>query len=199
MNSEPAPPGTLVTFTIAGDTYTTTTPAEKDYGISWYWIQIVPPAGTNYTGQPAYIEVNGLPVHVATWEVGGNQVIHLSVPISAGASSQGMANPAAVTSNVALPGWSDDPPPALPSRFRGLVTVNGQPAPDGTTVTIEVGGEIYQTTTPSIYGPSTYFNQVVPPEGEDFIGDIVYFAVNGVPVKAVTWEPGGNTQVDLQT
>lgn len=65
-------------------------------------------------------------------------------------------------------------PPSPPQLFTGSVTIDGSPAPDGTSVTAEVGGvEVASTTTSG----GTYGIEICP---DDYAGQTVVFKVNGV-------------------
>ncbi len=83
LDGEPVPDGTLITITIEGDTYTTTTPGLVDglpvYGNSTFAVTVVPLPGTSYSEQTAVIfKVAGYEAgQLAYWETGGNVKVDL--------------------------------------------------------------------------------------------------------------------------
>jgi len=54
--------------------------------------------------------------------------------------------------------------PALPCRFHGTVQLDNATVPDGTIITAIIGADTYTTSTPSVYGNSTYAITIVPPK-----------------------------------
>jgi hypothetical protein len=64
--------------------------------------------------------------------------------------------------------------PALPCRFHGILQLDNATVPDGTIITAIVGADTYTTSTPSVYGNSTYAITIVPP------GNVTY--TDGTPV-----------------
>ena len=88
----------------------------------------------------------------------------------------------------------------LPCRFYGDVTIEGDPAPDGTVITATVGGTEYTASTPAGgYGTGTYEILISPGEGVNYSeGSLVTFKVGEVQVtQTESWESGGNVEVDL--
>lgn len=86
-----------------------------------------------------------------------------------------------------------------PCRFYGTVQLNGADVADGTIITVIIDGDEYTTTTPAVYGHSTYAIKTVPSiaaayaEGADvtfMIGDYTADLTGG-------WETGGNIKLDL--
>ena len=92
----------------------------------------------------------------------------------------------------------DDGTPDLPAAYYGDVTVNGDPAPDGTVITAEIDGEergSIEVTTAGEYGGPDAFDEKLEVEGP---GGEVTFVVNGVEAEeTVTWESGDVREVDL--
>jgi len=78
LNSAPVANGTVITATIAGDTYQVTTPSI--YGAATYRLQIVPPAGKTYASGTVITFKIGDRVaeQTGTWEIGGNTELNLS-------------------------------------------------------------------------------------------------------------------------
>jgi len=71
--------------------------------------------------------------------------------------------------------------PGLPNAFKGYVTINGQPASDGTTIVAKINGVQVASTTTSggKYGyPSGSF--YIDDPNNDRSGDVINFFVNGV-------------------
>jgi len=87
----------------------------------------------------------------------------------------------------------------MPCRYYGTVQADGADVPDGTVITATVGGDSYQTTTPSIYGNSTYELQIVPPAGTNYTpGATVTFALgNHAAAETGLWGSGGNIELNL--
>jgi hypothetical protein len=92
------------------------------------------------------------------------------------------------------------PPPTvtpyvLPSRFFGMVMINGVSAPDDTTVMAGIDGETAGSTTTN---GGNYRIDVVQPVGKSFAGRMVTFAVGGVTAaQTATWEAGAVTTLNL--
>ena len=90
------------------------------------------------------------------------------------------------------------PMAALPCRFRGTVELNGSPVPDGTEIKVTIAGEVYSTTTPSVYGASTYVIRVEPKSVVYSPGTVVTFKIGGQAASQTsTWDQGGNIEVDI--
>ena len=89
--------------------------------------------------------------------------------------------------------------PALPCRFHGTLQLDNATVPDGTIITAIIGADTYTTSTPSVYGNSTYAITIVPP------GNVTY--PDGTPVTFLigdhyameigTWETGLNLVLNL--
>jgi hypothetical protein len=90
-------------------------------------------------------------------------------------------------------------PQLLHCRFRGSVQLDGADVPDGTVLTIIVEGDEYETTTPSVYGPSTYAQKIIPKAGKVYTnGTAVTFKIDGhLADQTGSWETGGNIKIDL--
>lgn len=86
-----------------------------------------------------------------------------------------------------------------PCRFYGNVQLDSADVPDGTVITIIVEGDEYETTTPAVYGPSTYARKVEPLSGSAYAGGtIVTFKIDGhVADQTGSWEMGGNIEINL--
>jgi hypothetical protein len=86
-----------------------------------------------------------------------------------------------------------------PCRFYGTVQVNGHDVPDGTVITAVIEGDIHTTTTPAIYGSSTYALDILPPEGRYYNeGTSIHFKIGDYYVsETATWEAGSNTRLNL--
>lgn len=86
-----------------------------------------------------------------------------------------------------------------PCRFYGNVQLDSADVPDGTVITIIVEGDEYETTTPAVYGPSTYARKVEPVSGSAYAGGtIVTFEIDGhVADQTGSWEMGGNIEINL--
>lgn len=89
--------------------------------------------------------------------------------------------------------------PELPARFHGTVEVDGADVADGTVITATIEGESFTTTTPAVYGASTYAIKIVPAEGTEFTdGATVTFMIGDeAAAETGTWSPGENTELDL--
>jgi hypothetical protein len=93
------------------------------------------------------------------------------------------------------------PPPGssqtLPCHFHGTVKLDGAVVADGTQITVEVAGDVYETDTPSVYGASTYAIKVKPvkPYVE---GAKVTFSIDGHAADQMgSWTSGGNIELNL--
>ncbi len=92
-----------------------------------------------------------------------------------------------------------------PHWFRGNVTINGEPAPDGTIVSAGISGVEYVNTTVSSGTYGTDGNFYVPSDDLDTLekeggegGDTVEFYVNNELAANATFSNGGNTRLDLR-
>ena len=98
----------------------------------------------------------------------------------------------------------EDPAP-VPATFYGEVTIDGEPAPAGTTITAEVDGEIrgsFTVETAGEYGgPTVDDDRLVVNGTQDDVGEEIIFRVNGEVVTTepadVTWDSATDTEVDL--
>ena len=89
------------------------------------------------------------------------------------------------------------PVTSLPCAFHGSVSLNGLSVPDGTEITATIEGDQYETTTPSDYGPSTYWLRITPLH-EYTTGTVITFTIDGYPATgSSTWESGGNVVFHL--
>jgi hypothetical protein len=89
-------------------------------------------------------------------------------------------------------------PPTPPNRFFGSVTLNGAPAPAGTNVTADIGGNVCGQTT--VQADSTYVLDAVSSgqtAGCGTEGAAVSFTVGGSPAGTATWSSGQFTNLDL--
>ena len=86
-----------------------------------------------------------------------------------------------------------------PCRFHGTVQLNGADVADGTIITVIIDGDEYTTTTPAVYGPSTYAIKIVPAAGAAYAeGAAVTFMIGDyTAAQTGGWETGGNIELDL--
>jgi hypothetical protein len=87
----------------------------------------------------------------------------------------------------------------LPCQWHGTVQIDGVYAADGTIVAATIQGDTYDTTTPSAYGPNTYWLRISMPAGVNYPnGTPVTFTVNGLAAhQTSSWEGGGNIELNL--
>ena len=80
-NGAEVPDGTLITAKIDGDVFSSVTPSP--YGDSTFWLEISPPAGTDYAeGEAITFSVGGYPAdQVGQWEAGGNLELSLEASV----------------------------------------------------------------------------------------------------------------------
>jgi hypothetical protein len=81
--------------------------------------------------------------------------------------------------------------PVIPGTYNGTVTVNGAPAPDGTTITAAIGGVTWATDTTS--GGRYVFDvpASLPTQEPCFSGGDIAFACDGVAAtETATWNSG---------
>jgi len=96
-------------------------------------------------------------------------------------------------------------PPLLPHAFYGSVTINGSPAPVGTSVeargdgvTTGIDGNPTATTVTGIYGTSNPFESRLIVQGDIQDGATLSFYVNGVSTEQTAeWHSGDTTPLDL--
>src|SRR4030042_5780532 len=89
-------------------------------------------------------------------------------------------------------------PPTPPDRFFGDVTRDGAPAPAGTNVTAEIGGNVCGQTT--VQADSSYVLDVVSSgqtAGCGTEGASVSFSVGGSPAGTAAWSSAQVREVDL--
>ncbi len=93
----------------------------------------------------------------------------------------------------------DTPLPLLPMCFYGNVTINGEPAPDGTTILAKIddvvrGNAIVKN---GKYGKPAWNRLIVNGNSEDQ-GKIIRFYIESLPAKEIAeWHSGDNTRLDL--
>lgn len=89
--------------------------------------------------------------------------------------------------------------PALPCRFHGTVQLDNATVLDDTIITAIIEGDTYTTSTPSVYGNSTYAITIVPPGNVTYMdGTPVTFLIGGYQAKETgTWETGLNLVLNL--
>ncbi|TKX80490.1 PGF-pre-PGF domain-containing protein [Halorubrum sp. SD626R] len=115
-----------------------------------------------------------------------------------------------VTSMVAVPGsvaaQSDSDPEPVPAAYYGNVTVDGDPAPAGTTVSAVVNGTVVDTLTVTDAGeygsPGLSDENLVVTADNATSGTPIEFRVNGTAVTrtepaTVEWQPEDVRRVDL--
>lgn len=99
----------------------------------------------------------------------------------------------------ALP--SEAQPPSPPNRFFGSVTLDGAPAPGGTTVTASIGGVECGSAAVAVGETYAYVLDVVSDgdvSGCGSAGATVSFSVGGNPAdQTATWTSGDFTPLDL--
>jgi hypothetical protein len=89
-------------------------------------------------------------------------------------------------------------PPTPPDRFFGDVTLDGAPAPAGTNVTAEIGGNVCGQTT--VQADSSYVLDAVSSgqtAGCGTEGASVSFTVGGSPAGTAAWSSGQFSELDL--
>ena len=91
-------------------------------------------------------------------------------------------------------------PSSVPASYYGDVTIDGEPAPEGTEVVAEVDGEelgSIEVTTAGEYGDSDPLGEKLVVENAES-GDTVSFVVDGVAAEeTVEWQSGDVQRVDL--
>ncbi len=89
--------------------------------------------------------------------------------------------------------------PALPCRFHGTVQLDNATVPDDTIITAIIEGDTYTTSTPSVYGNSTYAIIIVPPGNTTYMdGTPVTFLIGNYTAEETgTWETGLNLVLNL--
>ncbi|MBM3157184.1 MAG: hypothetical protein FJ004_07840 [Chloroflexi bacterium] len=86
-----------------------------------------------------------------------------------------------------------------PCRFYGAVRIDSAYVADGTVITAIVQGNTYTTTTPSIYGDSTYAIVIIPPEGTVYSdgASVTFIIGNYYAFETGIWETGLNIPLNL--
>jgi hypothetical protein len=105
----------------------------------------------------------------------------------------------AVVALVLFPTIAIAQAPVQPCRFYGTVQVNGLNVPDGTEIQALIDGNVVgNTTTPAVYGASSYALLIAQPEGADYAGKAVTFTIAGdAAAQTGNWTLGGNIKLDL--
>jgi hypothetical protein len=88
-----------------------------------------------------------------------------------------------------------------PCRFYGHVRIDGYYVLDGTVITAIVDGDVYTTTTPAVYGESTYAIKITPHSGSQYEdGTLISFKIDGYDaLQTAKWASGNNTFLNLTT
>jgi len=92
-----------------------------------------------------------------------------------------------------VPTLSTEPP----CRFHGTVKLNGANVADGTIIKAIIDGDEYTTTTPAVYGPSTYALKIVPAVGYAEGTAITFMIGAYTATQTGSWETGGNIELNL--
>lgn len=90
--------------------------------------------------------------------------------------------------------------PGPPCRFHGIARIDGIVAANGIAVGASIEGDSFATTTPSVYGDSTYWLQVESPDPEIpyLDGTAITFTIGGLQAHQTgSWEKGGNIELNL--
>ena len=96
-----------------------------------------------------------------------------------------------------LPSIVNDNPP---HAFVGTVTINGQPAPEGTEVTawmLNYSEPAGSSIVPAISGEPGSYSLLVPQYGTHFNGTVLVLKVNGIFVTNAVWLSGEAELLDL--
>jgi hypothetical protein len=97
VDGQAVPAGTVITATVGGDEYTTTTPAEG-YGASTYAIKIAEPSGATYDGATVTFMIGAQSAaQTGTWDLGSNINVDLSVGEGVTPSDGGITDVEVVT------------------------------------------------------------------------------------------------------
>jgi hypothetical protein len=94
--------------------------------------------------------------------------------------------------------------PLLPSEFGGSVTINGSPAPAGTTISAFIGGEergSYVMDEAGTYGGAGVFDDRLIVQGSaEEMGEVISFQINGYDADQTgEYQPGVLFKLDLST
>jgi len=85
-----------------------------------------------------------------------------------------------------------------PCRFHGMVQVDGANVLDGTVITAVIDGDTYTTTTPSVYGVSTYSMEISQPTSKSYDAETVVFKIgDNISSVVSAWLLGRNMSVPL--
>lgn len=84
-----------------------------------------------------------------------------------------------------------------PCRFHGTVKLNGANVAGGTIIKAIIDGDEYTTTTPAVYGPSTYAIKIVPAVGYAEGTAITFMIGAYTATQTGSWETGGNIELNL--
>ena len=98
---------------------------------------------------------------------------------------------------IPLPEIVNDYPPHV---FVGTVTIDGQPAPEGTEVTawvLKYSDPVGTSIVPSVANNPGSYSLLVPQYGNEFTGTVLIIKVNGAFVKNVIWKSGDGDLLDL--
>jgi TRAP-type C4-dicarboxylate transport system permease small subunit len=126
LDGEAVPDGTLITVSVSGTDYATTT-ADMVYGPASYGILIVQPGGASYAHAAVTFDIGGRRADQSgVWVAGGNTRLDLSSGEATGAEGAGIAS--VVTQS--LPAGSD-PTAALVDGVLTLGIPEGQPGAAG--------------------------------------------------------------------
>ena len=101
------------------------------------------------------------------------------------------------TPALPLPAIVNDNPPHV---FVGTVTIDGQPAPEGTEVTalvLKYSEPVGTSVVPSVAGKPGSYSLLVPQHGNEFAGTVLMIKVNGNFIQNVIWKSGGGDSLDL--
>lgn len=98
-----------------------------------------------------------------------------------------------MTLSLALPAYAQ--PLGIPQEFRGNITVNGSPPPQGSTVSVRTSGNQVATTTTDAQGRYGYSSPLVVTVSTDAL---LEFYVNGVKAQETAkYDPGKVTTLNL--
>ncbi len=168
IDESPLIAGTIVSAWIDGDMAAST--ASKSDGT--YALRIPQTPGKNFTGREITFMIGSLVANTkSVWQPGGGGELNLI------ATTPGSAQP------------------VRPAVFGGRVTIDGRPAPDGTTVSAIIGGVVVASG--SVVG-GRYGITISQPRHQSYSGMTITFMVgNRVMTEPATWEAGGGTELDL--
>lgn len=185
------------------------------------WIHSAVPAAFAHCKPEASIELKGEKMRKLAALIAPVLIIVI-VLAAVGCGGEDSATPTATTSVTPTPATTPEPTagptvaptvtlppgptptakptePPMPCRFYGEVKLNGAAVAAGTVITIIIAGDEYETTTPAVYGPSTYATKVHPVSSSAYAdGTAVTFKVGGYLANQTgSWERGGNIEINL--